>query len=100
MSKSNGRLKGATSNSKDLEDTRRGLKTWLEQTFGRQFVDNANTVQIGVQGDSNSCGVCVLNAIEHAANPVHPLFTHGQRHAHRMRYFIAAMQYVHEEVSR
>ena len=82
----------------DLEDTRQGLKNWLEQTFGRAFTDNRNTVQIGQQGDTNSCGICVLNAIEHNVNPAHPLFKSDQRHAHRMRYFIAAMQRLHDEV--
>jgi len=64
---------------------RRGLARWLSIVFGVGFKDLGNTFLIGRQKDGHSCGICVINAIEHAIFGV-PLFTDKDRNVLRVRY--------------
>jgi hypothetical protein len=48
---------------------------------------------IGTQDDGYSCGICVMNAIDHAIYKV-PLFTNDMRHALRVSYFVKLTNYV------
>ena len=68
------------------------LQAWLERAFGGQFVDKGNSLPIGWQRDDSSCGICVLNAMEHAAFGV-PLFQHEDRFGLRIRYFVVMARY-------
>jgi len=83
--------------SSDLRASRIGTGVWLEAAFGGKFWDEAGNLPIGVQTDGSSCGICVLNAIEHATLG-HPLFTMAARHGLWVWYFLAAMQYAHRKV--
>ena len=71
----------------------RRLADWLGVVFGRQFTLLSSPLPIGKQGDYDSCGICVMNAIEHAVFGV-PLFTERQWHQHRVRYFVEFMAYL------
>ncbi|KIJ30873.1 hypothetical protein M422DRAFT_267587 [Sphaerobolus stellatus SS14] len=46
--------------------TMKGLQLWLKTEFGREFEMKDNTLNIGIQSDSHSCGICTTNAIAHA----------------------------------
>lgn len=91
LHKSNGSLKGRKSSDTLLQDTRTGILHWLDKS-GFKLTDIGNVLAIGEQVDTNSCGICVLNAIEHAIFG-HSLFQYATRHEHRLRYFLAAFQY-------
>ena len=98
MRKSDGSLKGVKANSRDLENTRVAIRNWLEATIDVTVEDEANTLDIAFQGDVYSCGICVLNAIEHIIFN-HELLTAGSCPEHRLRYFLATMRYNRKEVS-
>jgi hypothetical protein len=68
------------------------LRAWLEKAFSDRFVDKGNSFPIGWQQDNNSCGICVLNAMEHAAFGV-PLFQHEDRFGLCIQYFVAMARY-------
>ena len=89
--------KNGTSPDRDLQSIRTGIINWLDTMKGLKVNDNANTLAIGVQSDTNSCGICVLNGIEHAIFG-HDLFTHATRYEHRLRYFLAAFRYNSNQV--
>lgn len=76
----------------------RGLKKWLEVVFRALFKDLGNAFLIGQQEDGESCGICVINAIEHAMFGV-PLFTDEDRYALRVRYFVEVVKYLLDNVS-
>jgi len=94
----------------DLEALRRGLRIWLPRIFKQQtkvkgkgkakgaFTDLGQILPIGKQADTNSCGVCVLNAMAHVALDA-PLFIHSQRNHHRIRYFVDMVGYLLDNVS-
>jgi len=81
----------------DLQRMRRGLENWLGTAFRVPFKDLGGTLPIGRQEDGYSCGVCVINAVEHAMFGV-PLFTDKDRHALRVQYFVDAVKYLLENV--
>jgi hypothetical protein len=84
--------------STELQHIRRGLKNWLDATFGAPFKDLGGTFLIGRQKDGHSCGICVVNSIEHAMFGV-PLFTDKDRHTLRIQYFVEAVKYLLDNVS-
>ena len=53
----------------------RDLQKVFSAVFKIVFTDAGNTLAHGVQEDSSSCGVCTVNAIEHAVFGA-KLFTH------------------------
>lgn len=83
--------------SKELQQLRRGLENWLTTAFGASFKDLGNLLPIGRQEDGHSCGVCVINATEHAIFGV-PLFTDKDRYALHVRYFIKVIGYLLDNV--
>ena len=59
-----------------------------------KFLRNAGkTLPVGRQGDSSSCGICVVNAIEHRMFET-PLFTHSERNSLRAEYFIKVAEFL------
>lgn len=84
--------------STDVQYVRRGLENWLGVAFGVPFKDLGNAFPIGRQEDGSSCGICVVNAIEHAMFGA-PLFMNKDRKALRVRYFVAAVTHLLENVS-
>ena len=88
---------GAQIPSTDLQRTCRGLENWLSVAFGVPFRDLGNTLPVGRQKDGHSCGVCVINAMEHAMFGV-PLFTDEDRFRLRIRYFVEAINYLLDKV--
>jgi hypothetical protein len=88
---------GDRKSSTDLEHICRGLEGWLNVTFGAGFKDLGKTLPIGRQADSYSCGICVINAIEHAMFGV-PLFTDSDRHHLRIQYFVGAVKHLLNDV--
>lgn len=84
---------GNRSPNTNLQHIRRGLENWLEVAFGVSFKDMGNTLPIGRQKDGHSCGICVVNAIEHAMFDV-PLFTDTDRYHLRIWYFVEAVKYL------
>ncbi|KAF9779588.1 hypothetical protein BJ322DRAFT_1167867 [Thelephora terrestris] len=81
----------------ELQQIRRGLTNWLSVVFGVSFADLGNALPIGQQEDGHSCGICVINAIEHAIFNV-PLFTDENRYRLRVQYFVEAVKYLLENV--
>lgn len=77
---------------------RRGLENWLDAGFGAPYKDMGNTFLIGKQEDGHSCGICVVNAIEHGMFGV-PLFTNKDRYALRVQYFVGVVKYLLDNVS-
>ena len=88
-----------SANDGDLKRLCHGLGKWLYRVFGSAFTDGKQTLSIGKQGNSYSCGICVLNAIEHAVCNT-PLFTDAQRHTLRVAYFKRLMGYLLRDVGR
>jgi hypothetical protein len=83
----------------DLEDSRAAIKAWLKVTAEITLVDGWNSLVIGKQFDDDACGIFALNAIERDLCPEHPLVTTDTTWAHRLRYFIAAMDRLAEKVA-
>ena len=81
----------------EVQHVRRGLANWLKAVFGSAFKDLGSTFLIGRQEDGHSCGICVVNAIEHAMFGA-PLFTDGDRYRLRVRYFVEAIKYLLNDV--
>jgi len=84
---------GDCSRNTELEHICRGLESWLSVVFEVQFKDLGNTLPTGRQTDGHSCGICVINAIEHAIFGV-PLFTDRDRYRLRIQYFVEATEYL------
>lgn len=42
------------------------LKKVLENLFNKRFNNDGNTLSHGMQDDTYSCGVCTVNAVDHA----------------------------------
>lgn len=81
----------------ELDHLLRGLENWLVTAFKVPFKDLGNTFPIGRQEDGHSCGICVINAIEHAMFGV-PLFIDKNRYAFRVQYFVKAIKYLLDNV--
>jgi len=77
----------------DLQHICRGLANWLSVMFGASFEDLGNTLPIGRQEDAHSCGICVVNAMEHAMFGV-PLFRDRDRYGLRVWYFVEVVEYL------
>lgn len=75
-----------------------GLARWLNQVFNRKFEDLGRRLPTGRQADSNSCGICVLNAMECLVIGG-TLFTQEEAIALRTRYFSEIVEHLLEHVS-
>ena len=49
----------------DIGKICRGLDRWTKSQFYTRFKNAGSVLPIGAQQDGISCGVCVLNALEH-----------------------------------
>jgi len=76
----------------------RGLEHWLKTSFHGSFENLGQTLPIRTQKDVISCGVCALNALEHALLGV-PLFTHDRRNLLRVQYFVKIAKLLLDHVS-
>ena len=70
-----------------VADVVRDLQVVLEAMFNILFVDAGNSLAHGIQEDGHSCGICTVNAFEHALFGV-PLFTPQTSRLLRMQYFL------------
>ena len=85
-------------NRKDeLESLFVGLERWLGD-FRRGPVSNGGRrFKIGRQADGGSCGVCILNAMDHSMFKTE-IFTHQCRALVRMELFSKLVQHLLENV--
>lgn len=88
---------GDRSTNVQLQRIRRGLEKWLSSGFGGRFKDFGNTLPTGRQTDGHSCGVCVINAMEHAIFGV-PLFADRDHYRLHVRYFVGVTKYLLDNV--
>ena len=68
------------------------LATWVFKGKG-PFKNLGDTLPIGQQKDTHSCGICVMNAMEHVVFGA-PLFTARTRESLRIRYFSELVTYL------
>ena len=68
------------------------------EVLGRQVKDGGNTLAHGTQNDTHSCGICTINAVEHALFQTE-LFIDRQRRYWRALYFNKLVQAENERVS-
>jgi len=70
----------------------------MSSAFKVAFTLSPLRIPIGLQLDCYSCGICVMNAMEHALFQV-PLFTGNDRHRLRIQYFVNLVTYLrHREM--
>lgn len=69
------------------------MGNWTFQVFGERFQNCGDTFPVGRQKDGNSCGICVINAMESAILGT-PLFTHADRYCLRLRYFVTILKHI------
>ena len=81
----------------DLKQIHFGLCKWLKAIFKVTFEDKGPTFAIGKQEDAHSCGICVINSIEHELFGT-ALFTHNSRNILRIRYFTEVVKFLLKEV--
>jgi hypothetical protein len=72
--------------SKELAELYTALRTWLNAVYGGASRSVGRKFTIGTQDDGSSCGVCVMNAMDHAMFG-QALFTQADRHLVRMGLF-------------
>lgn len=82
----------------DITKICRGLDRWTNTDFHRSFKNLGESLPIGTQQDGISCGICVLNALEHALLNV-PLFTHNRRNLLRVEHFAKIAKFLLGHVS-
>ena len=82
----------------DIGKICRGLEHWTNASFHAAFKNAGQVLPIGTQRDGISCGVCVLNALEHAILNT-PLFTHDTHNVLRVRYFTTIVNLLLDRVS-
>jgi len=73
--------------STQLDHICRGLNNWLNATLGVESEDLGDTLPTGRQMDRHSCGVCVINVMEHAVFGV-PLFMDRDHYRLRIQCFV------------
>ena len=74
-----------------------GLENWLKAIFNTPLKNKGATFLIGTQKDGHSCGICVINSLDHEMFGT-ALFKHDDRNILRIRYFTEAMKYLLKEV--
>ena len=65
--------------------------------FKKALHGTGRTLEIGHQQDGDSCGICVINSIEHHMFGT-ALFTHDKRNTHRAYYFRKAVEFLLDKV--
>jgi hypothetical protein len=66
----------------------RAIQGWLCDGWGEEFNNLGNILSHGVQDDGNSCGVALINTLEHALYTDTEIFQHRHRRMHRMQLFV------------
>ena len=92
-----GDSQGGVPRAESIEALSRKLIKWLNDVFGPRFTLRTEPLPTGRQQDGYSCGVCVMNAMEHAAFNI-TLFTPKDRHRLRIRYFIHFVRFLYDDV--
>jgi len=87
-----------SSYKEDISKICRGLDRWMTTCFHSSFRNLGQVLPIGTQKDGISCGVCVLNSLEHALLDAR-LFTHNRRNILRVQYFTKIMNLLMDHVS-
>ena len=82
----------------DIEKICRGLDRWTKTLFYAPFRNAGESLPIGTQQDGISCGICVLNGLEHEIFGAR-LFTHDRRNVLRVQYFVDVMKLLLDRVS-
>ena len=82
----------------DISKICRGLDRWMSVCFSNTFKNCGQVLPIGTQLDGTSCGVCVLNSLEHALLDIR-LFTHKHRDDLRVQCFTKIMSLLIDQVS-
>ena len=90
---------GGSSYSKLMDVVRSAIERWTEAIFGTSFSNQGRVYKMGNQADVDSCGVCVINAIDASIHGTE-LFTNETRSMHRLRQFITAAEYLLEDTVR
>jgi hypothetical protein len=83
----------------DIGKICRGLERWTKNSYHAPFRNIGEVLPIGTQQDGISCGVCMLNALEHTILNTR-LFTHDARNVLRVRYFTRIMDLLLDRVSK
>jgi len=83
--------------AKDVNKISHGILKWGWAMFKKHFHSTGQTLEIGRQQDSTSCGICVINSIEHHMLGT-PLFTHDERDNFRVYYFTKATEFLLKSV--
>jgi hypothetical protein len=84
--------------SSQMTNIAEGLKRWLGMTHGHGVTEAIVEGHCGLQDDMNSCGVCVINVMDHAMCGA-DLFIHQRRFEWRMEYFATLIAFTLEKVS-
>jgi hypothetical protein len=93
-----GNLLKSSSYKDDIAKISCRLDCWTTTSFHGSFKNLGQTLPIGTQQDGTSCGVCVLNTLEHALLDTH-LFTHGRWNVLRVQYFTDIVNLLFDRVS-
>ena len=82
----------------DINKISRGIERWGKVTFKKSFHGTGKTLEIGRQRDDSSCGICVVNSVEHRMFGT-PLFAHSERDTFCVYYFTKTIQLIFNGVS-
>lgn len=85
--------------TRDINKICHGIERWGQVVLKRSFHNTGKSLKIGHQNDTNSCGICVVNCIEHHMFGA-PLFTDGEQNSLCVHYFTRAVKLLVNEVSR
>ena len=77
----------------DVKQIYSGLEKWLRAMFNIPFKVKGTTFAIGKQDDGHSCGICVINSLEHDLFGT-VLFTYSNRNILRICYFTEAIKFL------
>ena len=61
--------------------------------FNKMLCNTGRTLAVGRQEDGSSCGICVVNAIEHHMFKT-PIFTHSKCNSLRAEYFTKVIEFL------
>jgi len=81
----------------EINKVSQGIMRWGEVMFKTPLRGAGKTLEIGRQQDGDSCGICVVNSIEHHMFGT-PLFTHNKRDTLRIYYFTKAAEFLLDSV--
>ena len=80
--------------ARDTNKTSRGIERWVKVMFKKSFHSAGKTLEIGRQRGDSSCGICVVNSVEHHMFGT-LLFTHSEPQSRVFR----TLSFVHTRMS-